>query len=80
MKPCLAPRWRAVIGAVISLIMLAVLVFAAIWFPEDHVDLNPQLRIVNSAFYTGLIIGFAMAWVSAVLWMCLKYAIKRNEK
>jgi hypothetical protein len=79
MKPRLAPRWLAIIGAVISLTMLAGLILAAIMFPEDHVDLNPQFRIINSAFYTGLLLGFLIAWLASVSWLCLKSAIQKNE-
>lgn len=79
MKPRVAPRWLAILGAVISLTMLVGLASAAFLFPEDHVDLNPQFRIINSAFYTGLVMGFGIAWLSSLAWLCIKSARKKNE-
>ncbi len=79
MNPRLAPRWLSIVGAVISLTMLAGLILAAFLFPEDHVDLNPQFRIINSTFYTGLLLGFMIAWLASVTWLCVKSAIRKNE-
>jgi protein-S-isoprenylcysteine O-methyltransferase Ste14 len=80
MKLRQAPRWLAIVGAVISIIMFVAFTVVAFLYPMDHVELNPQFRIINSAFYTGLIMGSVMAWLASVAWLCLKSAIKNHEK